>query len=190
MVIEYQRIVEEIKTVLDQVKSDQVEAFIDRLIRCHRIYVVGEGRSGLMVKAFAMRLVHLRKRCYVVGESITPALRRGDVLIAVSGSGETRSVVETAETAKRLGAIVLGVTARPDSNLRKHCAIVIVLPAKIMKKSIKSFDIRELEGIPLEPPLGSLFEVSCMIFLEVVVMELMKRLRISEQQMYKVHQNI
>lgn len=189
--MDYQRIVEEIKTVLAKVNPEQVELILERLIRCHRIYVVGEGRSGLMAKAFAMRLVHLRKRCYVVGESITPALRRGDVLLAVSGSGETRSVVETAETAKRLGAIVLGITAKADSSLKKYCEHIVVIPAKIMqKKTLQSFEIRELEGIPLEPPLGSLFEVSSMIFLEVVVMELMRRLKISEQQMYKVHQNL
>lgn len=188
--MEYQRILEEIKEVLVKINTSQIEPFIDRLIKCHRVYVVGEGRSGLMVKAFAMRLVHLRKRCYIVGESVTPALRRGDVLLALSGSGETRSVVETAETAKRLGGIVLAVMARQDCSLRKYCDHFVILPAKIMKKKLQSFEIRELEGIPLEPPLGSLFEVSAMIFFEVMVIELMKRLRISEQQMYKVHQNL
>ena len=189
--MEYKRILEEIQEVLNKINLSQIEPIIERLIKCHRVYVVGEGRSGLMAKAFAMRLVHLRKRCYVVGESITPALRRGDVLFAVSGSGETRSVGETAETAKRLGAIVLGITAKGDSSLKRYCDHIVVLPAKIMqKKARQSFEIRELEGIPLEPPLGSLFEVSSMIFLEVVVMELMKRLKISEQQMYKVHQNL
>lgn len=188
--MEYHRFLNEINSVMDRIDASSVEVFLNKLTNCHRIYVIGEGRSGLVAKAFAMRLVHLRKRCYVVGEAITPALRKGDMLLAVSGSGETRSVVETAETARRLGGVVLGVMARPDSTLSKYCSDVVIIPAKIMKKSLKSFELRELEGIPLEPPLGSLFEVSTMIFFEAIVIELMKRLKIGEMQMYKVHSNL
>ncbi len=183
-------IIEETKQVLEKIDSQEMTDFVTKLIECRRIYVVGEGRSGLVAKAFAMRLVHLRKRCFVVGESVTPALRRGDMLLALSGSGETRSVVETAASAKKLGAVVVGIMARNDCSLKKYCEKVVIIPAKIMKKSLQSFEIRELEGVPLEPPLGSLFEVSSMLFFEMVVMDLMKKLRISEQQMYKVHQNL
>ncbi|MCL5675568.1 MAG: 6-phospho-3-hexuloisomerase [Patescibacteria group bacterium] len=188
--MQYERIIDEIRTILLKIDFGQVEDFIEHLVKSHRVYVIGEGRSGLVARGFAMRLIHLRKKCYVVGESITPALRRKDMLLAISGSGETRSVVETAETAKRLGADVMGITAKTQSNLTRFCDHYVVIPSKIMKKSLQSFEIRELEGVPLEPPLGSLFEVSTMIFFEVIVMELMQRLKISEKQMYKVHQNL
>ncbi len=188
--MEYKRILTEIDSVMKRTNPADVDKFVNALAHSYRVYVSGEGRSGLVVKAFAMRLVHLHRRCFVVGETVTPALRKGDILLVVSGSGETRSVVETAESAKNLGGIVLCVTAQTQSNLSKYCDISVVLPTKVMKKTLKSFELRELEGEAMEPPLGSLFEVSCMIFFEVVVMELMKKLGIGEKQMYKVHQNL
>lgn len=186
----YQKILNEITGVLNTISNDEANNFVDKLIHSQRIYVIGEGRSGLIAKTFAMRLVHLRKRCFVVGETVTPALRKGDVLLAVSGSGETRSVVETAQTARRLGAVVLCITAHRESSLLKNCHNCVVVPAKIMKKSLKSFELRELEGDALEPPLGSLFEVSTLLFFECVVMDLMQKLKIGEKQMYKTHPNL
>lgn len=186
----YQKILGEISQVLNSVIDEEAEMVSELLKNSQRIYVIGEGRSGLVAKAFAMRLVHLRKRCFVVGETVTPALRKHDVLLAVSGSGETRSVVETAQTARRLGGLVIGVTAKRESSLLKQCNYCMVIPAKIMKKSLKSFELRELEGEALEPPLGSLFEVSAMVFFECVVMNLMQKLKIGEQQMYRIHPNL
>ncbi len=49
-----------------------VGQFIDELLSAKRIYVMGAGRSGLIAKAFAMRLMHLGMHSYVVGETITP----------------------------------------------------------------------------------------------------------------------
>ena len=69
--------------------SKQVNSFIEALLSAKRVFVIGAGRSGLVAKAFAMRLMHLGLDIHVVGETITPALREGDILVVVSGSGET-----------------------------------------------------------------------------------------------------
>ncbi|KPJ68548.1 MAG: 6-phospho 3-hexuloisomerase, partial [Syntrophobacter sp. DG_60] len=75
--------------ITDGISPDEFKKFIEIIINSPRIYVVGAGRSGMVARAFAMRLVHLGRKVFVVGETVTPALRKEDTLLAVSGSGKT-----------------------------------------------------------------------------------------------------
>ncbi|WP_457753951.1 3-hexulose-6-phosphate synthase, partial [Thermococcus sp.] len=96
-------ITEHIGHVADALRLEEVRGMIDAMIGANKIFIYGAGRSGLVGKAFAMRLMHLDFNVYVVGETITPAFEEGDLLIAISGSGETRTIVDAAEIAKKQG---------------------------------------------------------------------------------------
>jgi len=78
---------EEVARNIDRESANQL---LEEILNAKRIYLAGAGRSGLVARAFAQRLMHLGFESYAIGETITPAFRSGDVLIAVSGSGETR----------------------------------------------------------------------------------------------------
>lgn len=67
-------ILAEISQVLSHIPEDDLEITAKRLEQAPRIFVIGEGRSGLMARAFAMRLMHLGAVSYVIGETITPAI--------------------------------------------------------------------------------------------------------------------
>ena len=69
--------------------------------------------------AFAMRLMHLGFVVYVIGDVTTPAIKEKDCLIAISGSGETRTVTIAAETASDSGASVIGITTNTIINTWK-----------------------------------------------------------------------
>jgi 6-phospho-3-hexuloisomerase len=56
------------------------------------------GRSGLALKMAAMRF--MQYTVFIVGETNTPAILEGDLLLVASGSGTTSSVVSSAEKAK------------------------------------------------------------------------------------------
>ena len=47
-----------------------------------------------------MRLMHLGLSAYVVGETISPAIYADDCILAISGSGETNTVVNAVEISK------------------------------------------------------------------------------------------
>lgn len=64
-----------------------------------------------------MRLMHLGISSYVVGETISPAIYDDDCIIAISGSGETNTIVSAARIAKNRGSKVLAVTSYPESTL-------------------------------------------------------------------------
>lgn len=180
-----------IRIILAEAEKSNQEKLIKAIEKAKRVYVLGAGRSGLVAKAFAMRLVHLRKKTFVVGETITPAMRKKvDLLIAVSGSGETLTVVNVAKTARKIGGKVASVTANPESSLAKTSHIVVSFPNARTKVTSTDYESGQLLGnIPVSP-LGSLFEIVATIFFEWVIYKLMERLKITEKDMRKVHNSL
>jgi len=110
-----------ISDAMSQVDPSQLEGFIETLVNAREeertILVVGAGRSGLVGRAFAMRLMHLGYSTYVMGETINPSMTEGDLALVISGSGSTTLPVTVAEMAKSIGVKVLVVTSNPDSPL-------------------------------------------------------------------------
>ncbi|WP_067053298.1 6-phospho-3-hexuloisomerase [Methanofollis ethanolicus] len=164
--------------VLDDTETS---AFVDAILAAQRIYVVGAGRSGLVARAFAMRLMHLGMESYVVGETITPALQEGDLLVAFSGSGETHSIVEFCATAQALGGLVCLLTATPDSTLGRIAEIVVDLgvAAPPVPETPGQYEVRQLTGqyrsvSPEFAPFGTLFEMTSLIFSDAVLSALME----------------
>jgi len=156
-----------------------------------KILVVGAGRSGLVGKAFAMRLMHLGFNVYVVGETITPSISEGDVLVAVSGSGSTQIVLSVASAAKRAKAQVVAVTSFAESPLGKISDHVVVIPGRTKVATETDYFARQVLGM-YEPlaPLGTLFEDSVMIFFDGVIYALMNILGVGEEDMKKRHANV
>ncbi len=87
---------------------------VDEIGTADRVFVLGKGRSGIVMRMFAMRLMHLGLTAYVVGEATTPGIGRGDLLLIGSGSGKTRTCAVSAELAKEAGARVGLITAALD----------------------------------------------------------------------------
>jgi 6-phospho-3-hexuloisomerase len=180
---------------LDTIRLEEIEKFvktIEEIYRANRkILVVGVGRSGLVGRAFAMRLRHLGARSYVVGETITPSVEEGDLLVAISGSGSTQIVVAAAEAAKRMKAKVAAITTYYDSPLGRLADLVVFVPGRTKLASMDDYFARQILGIhePLSP-LGTLFEDASMVVLDAVVAELMKRLGKNESELARRHANI
>ena len=120
-------ILAENRTVLEAVDPIQIDQLIEAIDRAKRIFVVGKGRSGFVMRMFAMRLMHLGRQDFVVGETITPSIQAGDLLIDCSGSGSTGNVLAIAQTAKGIGVQVISITTQPDSALGRLADLVIHL---------------------------------------------------------------
>lgn len=179
-----------------ELKREQVERMINKLVeayerRNHKILVMGAGRSGLVGRAFAMRLLHLGYDVYVLGDTIVPRIGEGDIVIAISGSGRTKLIVTAAEAAKHVGATVIAVTSYPDSPLAEIADIVVEVPGRTKIAREEDYFARQILGIhePLAP-LGTLFEDTAMVFLDAVVAELMERLGKTEEDLKAIHANI
>lgn len=180
---------------LDKLKMEEVEAFVKTIEEIYhlnkKILVVGVGRSGLVGRAFAMRLRHLGARSYVLGETITPSVEEGDLVVAISGSGTTQIVVAAAEAAKKMKARVAAITSYYDSPLGRVADLVVYIPGRTKVAAMDDYFARQILGVhePLSP-LGTLFEDTAMVALDAVIAELMKRLGKNEAELAKRHANI
>ena len=184
-------IAEEVLEVSNDLSAEQVDGFIQELLKSKRIFVIGAGRSGLVARAFAMRLMHLGLDTFVIGETTTPALHAEDVLVAVSGSGETSFVVSAANIAKKIGAKLATVTSYPKSALARMSDFVVTLPGRTKTETTSDFMHRELKGeyAPVAP-LGTLFEIAALIFLDAVITGLMTALGKKEEDLRARHATI
>jgi 6-phospho-3-hexuloisomerase len=122
-------VVSENQRVLQSVDAAKIAQFLQAILTAKRIFVEGEGRSGLAMRMAAMRFMHLGLQDYVIGETTTLSIQSGDLLIACSGSGETEGVVAIATKAKGIGAQVVVITTQANSSLGKIADILIQLDA-------------------------------------------------------------
>jgi len=172
---------DEIDSVLDSVSENQTGKLINLIAKSKRVFVFGSGRSGLAAEAFAMRLVQLGKEAYVIGEPTTPEISKGDLLIVISGSGKTKVTNDIIKNLKKTKKpkIVL-ITANKKSEIAKKANFIIEIKAKTKASQV----LKSIE------PLGSLFEQATFVYLDSIVILLMKKLGKSEKSMRKKHSKI
>jgi len=178
---------------MSELDMDQVEKMIEMILddKNKKIFVVGIGRSGFVARAFALRLMNLGFNVYFLGETITPAATKEDLIIAISGSGTTKLVLTASSAAKEIGSKVVAVTSHPKSPLGKIADHVVLVGGRTKMAREEDYLARQLLG-EREPlsPLGTMFENNCMIFLDSLVVELMHRLGKTEEEIRKLHATI
>jgi len=146
----------------------------DMLPRANHTFVTGAGRSGLVARSFGMRLMHTGLPVFIPGETVTPATGPGDLLVAISCTGQTGYTGYLARRAKDLGAKVVVLTAEADSPLARDADKVVIIPAAA-------------EDIVLR---AAVFEHSASLCLDAVFNVLSERLKIDLDAYQKRHANL
>ncbi len=174
-------ILEENQKLAGQIDFGQVAEMVPFIQNAERIFIVGAGRTGLALKAAAMRLMHLGFTVFVVGETTTPAIRKNDLLIAGSGSGTTSSIVKAAEKAVSANAKVISISTNLDSPLAKLSSHVAILPAA--QKEDHGGSISKQYA-------GSLFEQSVLLLTDALIQTLWKLDGTPAEELWKRHANL
>lgn len=182
-------ILDNIETAEEYLDEDVVNEFENIIMESKNIFVTGAGRSGLAAKAFAMRLMHLGLSAYVVGETISPAIYEEDCIIAISGSGETNTIVSAAQIAKDRGSKVLAVTSYPESSLGQLADGYILVKGRTQKEDDdENYMKRQIHGNYTSlTPLGTAFELTTLVFLDAIVSELMEKMHQTEKDLQSRH---
>jgi 6-phospho-3-hexuloisomerase len=182
-------LIDGIRKIIDALDEGEIEKMVGAILEAkdRRILIVGAGRSGFVGRAFALRLMNLGFNVYVSGETITPALEKGDLVIAISGSGVTRTVVVQVEAAKDVGARIVAITSHPESPIGEKADILVMVKGRTKIDAETDYERRQIRGIYDLAPLGTMFELSAMVFLDSVVAELMRRLGLTELDMIRRH---
>ena len=166
-------IVSQCLDALSGVSQDSRNALADAIIKARTVFVFGVGRSGLVAQSFAVRMVQLGLKVYFIGDMTTPLISDKDLVILVSNSGDTMSVVKTAEIARRLETPVFSVTGSEDNNLARVSNQNIVIASRKRDGSTS--------------PLGTVFEDATMLFFDSMVPQLMDILGVTEEDMRARH---
>lgn len=180
--IQLEKIMEEIKGCLNRENEEICQSIIESIIRGKHIFTVGVGRTGFIMRGFAMRLMQAGLESYWIGDTVTPSAEAKDVLVVGSGSGETGTLKHYVETAKEKGLFVILFTTNPNSSLGKQADIVCEIPAS---SKFKYDEVRSSMQ-----PMGALFEQSLMLVLDALIFEMLEQDIISEETMKKRHANL
>ncbi|MGM9947678.1 6-phospho-3-hexuloisomerase [Floccifex sp.] len=172
-------IIDELTIVNEKIDEKQINEFIRYIHQSSHIFLTGAGRSGLVIQSFANRLLHLGYSISVVGEISCPHTNQGDLLIISSGSGETKSLISQAQTAKENGLNIVLISTNNNSSLAHYANLIIVIP--VQSKDTEGFTVQ---------PMGTLFEQSSLILFDSIVLKLMKDKKETNKTMRQRHANI
>ncbi|MCC9205902.1 6-phospho-3-hexuloisomerase [Arthrobacter sp. zg-Y769] len=172
---------DELAAAADGLQEDQLAGLANEIQQARRVFVTGGGRSGLALRMHAMRLMHLGLTVHVVGETTTPAIGAGDLLIVASGSGTTAGAVTAAETAVSAHARVAALTTDGESKLAGIAHRVVLIPAA-QKTDHRGTASRQYSG--------SLFEQALLLVLDAVFHTLWKADGTPAEALWPRHANL
>jgi 3-hexulose-6-phosphate synthase / 6-phospho-3-hexuloisomerase len=171
-------ILDKIDSVLSATNDAYYEQLTSMLDNASRIFVAGAGRSGLVGRFFAMRLVHSGYDTSMVGEVVTPSINVGDLLVVISGSGETEQLIAFTKKARSMGAKILLICSKANSTIGEMADAVFQIG--------RSDQYGKLVGMPM----GTVFELSTLSFLEGAISHIIHEKGIPEEAMRTRHANL
>ena len=161
------------KFYTDDGYKEKLKSLVDKIIKANKVFVFGVGRSGYIGRCFAMRLMHLGFKSYFVGETIAPSYEEDDLLILISGSGRTESVLTVAKKARKINNNIVAIVC--------ECGDVVEFAELTIPLEVKKSKYL---------PMGTTFEETTLIFLDLVIAEIMKKLNLDETEIIKRHCNL
>jgi len=171
-------ILNKITEILEATEESLDEKLTAMLDSAGRIFIAGAGRSKLVGNFFAMRLVHGGYNVNVVGEIVTPSIKAGDLLIVISGSGETEQLIAFTKSAKKVGAKIMLISSRASSTIGE------------MADGVFQIGREDLYGKVVGMPMGTVFELSTLLFLESTISHIIHEKGIPEEIMRERHANL
>lgn len=172
---------DEMTNTAAKIDAHELAGLAGHLTQGGRVFVAGAGRSGLVLRMAAMRLMHLGLTVHVAGDTTTPAIGPGDLFLVASGSGTTSGVVKSAETAAKAGARIAAFTANPDSPLAGLADALVIIPAA-QKTDHGSSITRQYSG--------SLFEQVLFLATEAVFQSLWENTEVPAEELWLRHANL
>ncbi|HBL1458124.1 TPA: 6-phospho-3-hexuloisomerase [Enterococcus faecium] len=175
----FNEIIDEVLTIGNEISDQQVDQMTKAIQSANHIFLAGAGRSGLMIRAFANRLLHLGYSVSLVGEISSPHTKPGDLFLIGSGSGETTSLVNQAKIAKDNGVVIGLFTTNSSSTLGEIADQVVIIPAQSKQSKDETLQ-----------PMGSLFEQTSLFLYDSIILNLMEKTGETNQTMKTHHADL
>ncbi len=180
---------QEVAPVLRGIAQGEMETAVEAICAAKRIFLAGMGRSGYMMRCFAMRLMQMGFDAHMIGDTSTPSASSGDLLLIGSGSGETENLKGYAAKAKKLGCRVLAITGHPESSLGRAADLTVILPVEeeAHKGGDGSMLVYDTGNSGQKMLLGSRLELCLLLVTEALGMMAFHQMGFSEADMMRRH---
>ena len=172
-------VIDENRRVLEAVSEKEIERLIEEIEKAKTIQLFAMGRMQASMRGFAMRLKHMGFDTYVVFDTTTPSIGKGDLLIV--NCAVTVVDLNIIKFAKEAGARICAITAHPENEQGHLADLTVTVPGQIFGTPP---EIRSVQ------PMASLFEQALFMFEDIVVMMLMEKRNIATLEMQKRHTNL
>jgi 6-phospho-3-hexuloisomerase len=176
---EFSEICSELSNVSNNLTDKKVAEIIKLIFKSKRIFLSGEGRSGLMIKAFANRLSQIGLQVHVVSEITAPAIGFNDLLIFNSASGSSTFLNSQAKNAREAGSKIISFTSDKTAPLSQNSDMVILIDAPTKDKINGSIQ-----------PMGSLYEQASLILFDSLILKAIKQDFITTAKLRSLHSNL
>ena len=114
--------------VLSKIDPAQIDAMAKGIAKAKRVFVSGWGRAGNVAGILGMDMSQIGKVVFRVGDNNTPSIHEGDILLVMSGSGNTKTISIIAQEAKDYGAEVGLISTSAQSIIGEIADYNIVIP--------------------------------------------------------------
>ena len=108
----------------DIIRNETIDACADLLIGAQRIAFIGLGYSGIIAQDSYFKFLRIGMNCIAPRDNhtmrmIAAIMEPGDVIFAISHSGETAEILETVDIARAHGLRIISLTENHPSSLRR-----------------------------------------------------------------------
>lgn len=179
MLSEFEAIINELRHTSCSLTADEADRIIQIILSAKTLFLSGEGRSGLMIAGLANRLTQIGLNVHLSSEITTPAISKDDVLIFNSASGTSILLNSQAETAKKMGALIITFTTDSNSPLAKKSDKTIIVNAQSKDNCNESIQ-----------PMGSSYEQYSLLLFDTIILRMLNKGYISAPKLRKMHSNL
>lgn len=112
-----------LESTVDIINGSEIHKSAQLIINAKRIYFIGIGYSGIIAQDSNYKFMRIGLNCLSFDSSHTmimmaSIMQKGDLVIAISHSGETEEVIKTVEMAKQNEVDIISITKKKESSLK------------------------------------------------------------------------
>ncbi len=178
----YDMILHEIRNALQKVDRDALAKLVSDIQKADDVFFIGVGRVMMSLEAICKRLTHLGIRAHCVGDITEPAIKKTDLLIIGSGSGESIVPVAIAKKAKEFNAKIVHIGSNPNGSVSMYVNYMVRIPVQTrlyLEDEIKSSQI-----------MTSLFEQTLLILGDTIAQIIADNSQTDFHELWQYHANL
>ena len=128
----FENSIQALTDTLESLDMDQYDQAVETLLRAGKIALFGLGNAAVVAREGYQKFLRIGVPCYTAEDSdlqliiINSQLSRGDVVIAISYTGESKPIIAATRQARARGIKSLVITNFPRSTLAKLADFVLV----------------------------------------------------------------